>query len=404
MAPAAAPLRVGIIGTGCIGMEHMRNLLLLPSARIFAIADCHEPSRASAVKCFAAAHANGDADLHVLEDYQHLLQLEEVDAVLICTPNYHHAEVLEHVMAAGKHCLVEKPLAIHVHNCGEAVAAEGKLIGRALHWCAMEYRYIPTIARLIAEADSGAIGALRMLTIRENRFPFLRKVGNWNRTNARSGGTLVEKCCHFFDLMRRILRSEPRRIFASGGQDVNHLLETDGSASSADILDNAYVLVDFECGARAVLELCMFAEASLHQEEVSLIGTHGKLEAFAPSHGLKLDDGRINFRKGVRNSAFTLGEWDRVDPPPPEECGTLTEEHIAVDPKLLEAGNHAGATYEELRRFTHAALNGGDAEVLVSLADGAMAVLMGIAAQRSIASGLPVAWADMLAEFNTTTS
>ena len=81
--------------------------------------------------------------------------------------------------------------------------------------------------------------------------------------------------------MRLILRSEPVRFFASGGQDVNHKGESyDGQPS--DILDNAYVLIEFESGARACLELCMFAEASKHQEEVSLVGTRGNLEALEP--------------------------------------------------------------------------------------------------------------------------
>ena len=76
-----------------------------------------------------------------------------------------------------------------------------------------------------------------MLTIREHRFPFLRKIGDWNRFNVNSGGTFVEKCCHFFDLMRLIVNSEPKRVMASAGQDVNHLDEVyDGKKS--DILDN----------------------------------------------------------------------------------------------------------------------------------------------------------------------
>ena len=64
-----------------------------------------------------------------------------------------------------------------------------------------------------------------MLTITEHRFPFLEKVQNWNRFNENSGGTFVEKCCHFFDLMRLILKSDPIRITASAGQEVNHLEE-----------------------------------------------------------------------------------------------------------------------------------------------------------------------------------
>ena len=151
-----------------------------------------------------------------------------------------------------------------------------------------EHRYIPTIARLIAEAESGMIGELKMLTIREHRF-LCARVDDWNRFSSRTGGTLVEKCCHFFDLMRLILKSEPTRILASGGQDVNHLDEVYGGEKS-DILDNAFVIVDFESAARALLEICMFAECSKHQEEISLVGTLGKLEAFKPSHGVTEDD------------------------------------------------------------------------------------------------------------------
>ena len=50
-----------------------------------------------------------------------------------------------------------------------------------------------------------------------HRFPFLEKVGDWNRFSKNSGGTLVEKCCHFFDLMRLLTQSEPVQVYASGG-------------------------------------------------------------------------------------------------------------------------------------------------------------------------------------------
>ncbi|MEZ5177594.1 MAG: Gfo/Idh/MocA family oxidoreductase [Acidimicrobiales bacterium] len=56
-------------------------------------------------------------------------------------------------------------------------------------------------------------------------FPFLAKVGDWNRFNRNTGGTLVEKCCHFFDLMNQVVDDTPVRVLASGAQDVNHLDE-----------------------------------------------------------------------------------------------------------------------------------------------------------------------------------
>ena len=61
-------------------------------------------------------------------------------------------------------------------------------------------------------------GGVKMLSIREHRYPFLEKVKNWNRFNKYSGGTFVEKCCHFFDLMRLINKSNPIQIMASVGR------------------------------------------------------------------------------------------------------------------------------------------------------------------------------------------
>ena len=120
-----------------------------------------------------------------------------------------------------------------------------------------------------------------MLTIREHRFPFLPKIGDWNRFNRNTGGTLVEKCCHFFDLMRLILKDEPVRVMASAGQDVNHLDEN-YRGETPDIWDNGYVIVEFSRGTRAMLELCMFAEGSKYQEEITAVGPKGKIEAHVP--------------------------------------------------------------------------------------------------------------------------
>lgn len=405
-ATAALPLRVGVIGTGCIGIEHINNLHLVDNVQIAAIADSHQPSRQAAIDCLSTL---GVENYEVHESYQPLLASSNVDAVVVCTPNDHHIHVLREAFRTGKHCLVEKPLCTEIAACAEAEALASAAVESArkagtappVLWCGMEYRYIPTISRLLRDAHSGAIGDLRLLTIREHRFPFLRKVGDWNRFSERTGGTLTEKCCHHFDLMRLILRSEPVRFLATGGQDVNHKDEEYGGKRS-NILDNAYVIIDFENGSRACLELCMFAEASKHQEEVrqthllstilfspdsrstrfalfthafspnvlltpgspptsyrpiakvSLVGSLGKLEAFAPSHGVREDDESVvNYRKGLRNPAF-LTDWDKFDPPPPEECGELIEDHVGVDKRLLDAGNHCGATYFEVREATHA--------------------------------------------------
>ena len=202
-----------------------------------------------------------------------------------------------------------------------------------------------------------------MLSITEHRFPFLEKVGDWNRFNINTGGTLVEKCCHFFDLMRHILNDEPVRIFASAGSAVNHLDER-YNGKQPDILDHAYVVTEFSRGTRAILDLCMFAEGSEEQEAIYALGDIGKLEVGIPSAKLT---------------------WS-----PRDKSGPFVES-IDTPPEALRAGYHHGATFFQLHRFHDALIHGKSADV--STLDGLRAVQMGTAAHESIRSGLPVSLA-----------
>ena len=341
----SAPIRYGLIGTGMMGLEHQRNIYGLPNGEVVAIADSHEESRH-----WAQFTADGQ-DLQTFADYRDLLAADICDIYVISTPNMTHRDVLVDVMKSGKAIVVEKPLCTTI-----ADATEIRDLAREypnLFWVGLEYRYMPPVARAIALAHSGSIGDLKMLAIREHRHPFLVKVNNWNRFSENTGGTLVEKCCHFFDLMRLILRSNPVAVMASGGQDVNHLDESyDGRPS--DILDNAFVIVEFESGARASLDLSMFADTSREHEEVSIVGTTGKIEAFLPS-------GRLI--RAERHS------------------GVITEEVIA-DTRVAVEGFHHGASYLEHLDIQTAWREGSPA--LVTADDGWWSVVMGVAAHRSI--------------------
>lgn len=233
---------------------------------------------------------------------------------------------------------------------------------------------MPPIAALLEQADA-VTGGIRMLTIREHRFPFLEKVGNWNRFSANTGGTLVEKCCHFFDLMRLMIDRRPIRVMASAAQDVNHLDER-YDQGTPDIIDNGYVIVDFEGGTRAMLELCMFAEGARYQEVISATGPLGKIEAFVP--------GPTRFwPKDLGPSPIPLLEISPRAPKRPEV------REVPVDPMLLEAGDHNGSTFYQHQRFLDLVRGtGGTPEV--SFDDGLWAVRLGLAAQESAKSGQAV--------------
>ncbi|MGD9933574.1 MAG: Gfo/Idh/MocA family protein, partial [Dehalococcoidia bacterium] len=275
---AQRDLRYGLIGAGLMGQEHLRNVGSLPGVSFVTVADPHGPSREQADQLL-------DPGALVCADYRELLARDDLDAIVIATPNHTHIDVIRDAMATGKHILCEKPLCTTIDDA-RAVAGAVEHYS-AVFWVAMEYRYMPPVARLIETVHSGEIGPLKMLAIREHRFPFLPKVGDWNRFNRNTGGTLVEKCCHFFDLMRLVTCSEPVRVYASGAQDLNHLDER-YEGETPDILDNAFVIVDFENGVRAMLDLCMFAEGSKNQEEIAATGSRGKVEAFLPSSKVTL--------------------------------------------------------------------------------------------------------------------
>ncbi|MEM1429848.1 MAG: Gfo/Idh/MocA family oxidoreductase [Pseudomonadota bacterium] len=354
----------GVIGCGMMGQEHLRNLALVPGARVGAL---HEPD--PKMRAEAAAIA---PEAQVCETFADLLRVPDLDALVIASPNHLHIQQLEHIAEARPlPLLVEKPLYTAAEDGARLLQLEASY--PAPIWVAMEYRYMPPIAAFL-ETAPGATGGLRMLSVREHRFPFLPKVGNWNRFNRSTGGTLVEKCCHFFDLMRVALCDEPVRVMASAGQSVNHLDE-EYDGETPDILDNAYVIVDFAQGARAMLELCMFAEGARYQEELSATGPTGKIEAFVP--------GPSRFWP----SHLGTPPVPQVIVSPRQPKGPQAVD-VPVDPTLLEAGDHNGATFYQHVRFN--AVVRGEGAVEVSLRDGWAAVAMGLAAQESAATGQAV--------------
>lgn len=346
--------RYAIIGCGMMGREHMRNLALIDGAKLAAICDPDPGSRQ-----LAKAQADAlDQSIDIFTDQADMIRTIQPDAVIVASPNFTHFDVVAPLMEAKIALLVEKPMCTTIDDAASLMSSVKSY--EPLFWVGLEYRYMPPVTRFIERIHNSDAGEIKMLSIREHRFPFLEKVGDWNRFNRNTGGTLVEKCCHFFDLMRHILRDEPARIFASGAQDVNHLDER-YSGEVPDIIDNAFVMVDFERGARAVLDLCMFAEGSEQQEEISVVGPGGKME-------VKLPVGEVTWSPRDKSGPFV--------------------EHVPTPQDALAAGTHHGATYFQLADF-HAALIDGS-EPQISAEDGYRSVLMGAAAQQSIATGQPV--------------
>ncbi|MBL0149098.1 MAG: Gfo/Idh/MocA family oxidoreductase [Ideonella sp.] len=366
-------IRYGLIGCGSMGREHILNLHAMGGAEVTAVADPHAASRDA-----AAALVDGWRP-RLFERHADLLASGLCDALIVASPNHTHAAVMRDALATGLPILVEKPLVTDIADGLDLL--QRTQARKAITWVAQEYRYMPPVAEMIRLAHAGEVGRIHQVAIREHREPFYPKVGDWNRFTANTGGTLVEKCCHYFNLMEFILGEPAQRVFASGGQRVNHLDERyDGR--TPDILDSAYVIVEYASGARASLDLCMFAENSVDNEHLVVVGDEGKLESLLPS---------LTLRVGKRADWGRREAWGQ-----PSGTGRGVDTRRVWDTRIRYAGAHFGASYIEHQKFAAALRSGGPAEI--GLEEGLRAVAVGMAAHRSIDTGLPVRVADVLGE------
>ena len=353
-------LRYGIIGAGSMGREHIENIKVMGGAVVSAISDPHKPSQEAALAMAPGAK--------VFSDHRALIDSGLVDAIIVATPNDTHAAVLKDCLASDIAVFVEKPLATTVEDLKSILSWDEKR--SAMTWMGLEYRFMPPVAEAIARAKEGEAGKIHQVSIREHREPFYPKVDNWNRFAERTGGTLVEKCCHYFNLMDIVVGEQPVRVFASGGQSVNHLDEKyDGK--QADMLDNAYVVLEYANGARGMLDLCMFGEGSFDKEILTIVGDEGKIESFLPSQVV---------RASRRETIGKLSGWKQG-----ASRGSGSEQKIVHNYDVKYMGHHYGASYIEHTKFRDAILNSTPAEV--TLKDGVTSVVTGLAAHKSINEG-----------------
>ncbi|MFM1888108.1 MAG: hypothetical protein RL501_395 [Bacteroidota bacterium] len=157
MYTAQNPLRWGIIGLGKIAHSFARDLSLVPQARLVAVAS---RSLEKAME-FAQTHGASDDRPKACVGYPELLALEEVDVVYIATPHNSHVEWSLKALAAGKHVLCEKPMALTPQQVKEVTGLAQR---RGLFFMeALWSRFNPAVQKAIDYARSGSLGALRFV-------------------------------------------------------------------------------------------------------------------------------------------------------------------------------------------------------------------------------------------------
>ena len=205
-------VKVAIIGLGAMGCHHLETVTQLDNAEITALCDVSRKQ----VKSLAAQY-----DCPAFTDYRKLLEADLCDAVIIATPHYDHVPIGIDVLHAGRHLLVEKPIAVHQADAQRLLAAHrstGQVFATTFY-----LRSLPAFQKLKELIDTGQLGPLtRINWIITSWFrnDYYYRTGKWRATWAgEGGGVLLNQCPHNLDMLWWLFGSPARlRAFCHLGK------------------------------------------------------------------------------------------------------------------------------------------------------------------------------------------
>jgi myo-inositol 2-dehydrogenase / D-chiro-inositol 1-dehydrogenase len=256
------PLRIGVIGCGRIARAvHLPVLGRLRDARVVAIAEPDEPTRAA-----AAAIARGAT---AYADHADLLRAGGVDAVVICVPPHLHTPVATAAFDGGLHVYLEKPIALSVAE-GERLVEAWRRSGK-IGMIGFNFRFHPQVMRIRERLRDGAIGT--PLGVRAIFSILPHELPEWKRTRQSGGGVLLDLASHHIDLVHYLFDEPVVRVFASVRS-----LSGEG--------DHAAVQLELASGVMGQLFVSL---GTVEEHRMEIVGTSGKLvmdrtELVRPDH------------------------------------------------------------------------------------------------------------------------
>lgn len=314
-----AELNIAVIGTGVQGRVLIESCLRIPEVRIMAVCDIWDYSQRYASQ-YLKKYGFG---VSVYEDYRDLLEKEKnLDAAIVATPDWMHAEHANACMEAGLHVYCEKEMSNSLDQARSMVltARRTEKLLQVGHQRRSNPRYIHAISRLIHEkkilgrinaiyaqwnrAKSDMLGWPEKYTISQDK---LEKYGygsmdefrNWRWFKKYGGGPLVDLGSHQIDLFSWVLGAHPRSVMASGGIDYY---------KDREWYDNVMTIYEFETETGSVrafyqvqtttkhggfYEAFMGEDGSLVISEVPQRGNWAMREAHAPEWDSLVKEGYL---------------------------------------------------------------------------------------------------------------
>ena len=187
------PLRIGLVGYGGFGRFLHTTWEADGAARVTAVASLDDAPEG----------------VPTVRDWRELIGRPDVDLVAVVTPPGTHAEMGEAVLGAGKHLLVEKPVATDLAGADRLIAARDAS-GRV---AAVDFmlRFNPVVEALVAWGGSGAFGPLVRVTVENEAQDGSLPAGHWFWDRAQSGGILAEHAVHFLDVVNAVVEAQGGR-------------------------------------------------------------------------------------------------------------------------------------------------------------------------------------------------
>lgn len=338
-------INVGIIGAGRIGKVHCESIMrYVKSATVKAIAD---PFLTDETKDWA----KGLGVNEFYTDYHKILEDKDIQAVLICSSTDTHSTISLEAIDAGKHIFCEKPIDHDVNKILEVKKALEN--SNVKYQVGFNRRFDHNFKAARKAVEGGQIGDLNILKVC-SRDPGAPPVSYIKV----SGGIFLDMTIHDFDMVRFMSGSEVEEVFAYGAVLV------DPAIGEAGDIDTAVISMKLANGAIAVIDNCRRASYG-YDQRVEAFGSLGQVAISNDSESTAV----VSDANGVHGEV----------------------------PLNFFLERYMGAYVEEVSEFIDCVVN--DKPVTVGLDCGLQPVLIGIAAKKSLETGVPVKIADIAAEY-----
>ena len=284
---------IGIIGVAGIASAHAKHLKPLAEVSLNACADI----KAEALPPFATKHEIPSE--RCFSDYRDMLALPDLDAVSVCTPNKFHCQPTIDALEAGKHVLVEKPMARNAAECQRMIDA-AKSNDRVL-MTGFQWRFSPKAQFLKKQIDGGVTGRILHARVHALRRRLVPSWGVFGNLEIQGGGAMIDMGVHLLE-MAHYLMGSPTPVAVSGqtfleiANRPNDVLcpwgDWDHSTWQTEDLATGYIR--FADSSTMHISSSFAAHIEEEDNEVQLMGTHGGVRfsdatVFTNQHGYMIN-------------------------------------------------------------------------------------------------------------------